>query len=60
MQQLADIHAPFTQVLVCRRGVGACEVDAGLNTGRNAVVGGDQASVAVEPGEATVIQRPPN
>jgi hypothetical protein len=42
MQQLADIHAPFTQVLVCRRGVGACKADAGLNTGRNAVVAGDQ------------------
>jgi hypothetical protein len=56
MQQLADIHAPFTQVLVCRRGVGACKADAGLNTGRNAVVAGDQG----ERGGATVIQRPPN
>ena len=38
MQQLADFHASFTQVLVCCRGVGACEADAGLDTGGNAVV----------------------
>jgi hypothetical protein len=43
MQQLADIHAAFTQVvLVCRRGVGAGEANARLDARRNAIVSGDE------------------
>jgi hypothetical protein len=37
MQQLADIHAAFIQVLVCGRGVGAGEANARLYARRNAI-----------------------